>query len=116
MFFFLSKIPLSETKTISFVFNEDGSMMMIDENTVTEAAGDVESVTWRLDASQDPMHIDIMVAPKSQEEEPTIIPLIARFVGDNKLQTRMGSLSNLKNRPLGFSTQKDKNQVVFERQ
>ena len=101
-------------KTASLVFNEDGSMMMIDGNTVTEAAGDIESVTWRLDASQDPMLLDIVLTPKSQEQKPIILPLIARFIGDNKLQVRISRHGN--SRPLSFTNEKDKNQIVLVRQ
>jgi len=103
-------------KTMSLVFNEDGSMMLIDGNTVFEASEDIESVRWKLDTSQAPMHLDVVITSKSQEQEPAILPLIARFVGDNKLQVRLESSSNLKNRPLGFTTQKDNDQVVLVRQ
>ena len=101
-------------ETASLVFNEDGSMMMIIGNTVTAADGDIESVTWRLDASQDPMLLDIVLTPKSQEQEPVISLLIARFVGDNKLQARIGADRN--KRPLDFTMEKAKNQIVLLRQ
>lgn len=97
------------------VFNEDGSARMIFENTVLDDAsgGGVETVTWAFDASHDPMHLDIVMSVVASEEI-IILPMIVRFVGDNKLQVRFGE--DFVSRPIEFSLADESNQVLFERQ
>lgn len=97
------------------IFNEDGSARMIYENTVLDGAsgGGVETVTWTFDASHDPMHLDIIMSVVASEET-IILPMIVRFVGDNKLQVRFGE--DFASRPIEFSLADESRQVLFERQ
>ena len=98
--------------TAALVFNEDGSARMIQGNTVLDGASVGGKVTWRLDASHDPMRLDLVLSKTSGET--MTLPMILRFVGENKLQARISE--DRTSRPTGFSESEDTNQIILVRQ
>jgi len=103
---------------VLMVFNANGSVRMIDGNTVMDnTSEEIESMTWKLDASQDPMHLDLVFTPsiKAATQETQTIKMIARFIADNKLQVR-GFNDDGENRPSGFTAKKVDGQELWVRQ
>ncbi|MEX2608210.1 MAG: hypothetical protein WD708_12780 [Kiritimatiellia bacterium] len=102
----------SEGETASLFFNEDGSAKMIRENVVLDGSTSGRNLTWKLNANIDPMHLDLVISEKS--DGIIVLPMICRFIGDNKLQVRIDE--DMKSRPDVFLESVDKNQIIFTRQ
>jgi len=98
--------------TASFLFNEDGTARMIQGNMVLDGSSIGGTVTWKLDASHDPMHLDLVMSKESGET--VVLPMIIRFLGENRLQAKISE--DRQSRPLEFSESTDINQVVLTRQ
>ena len=82
--------------TWSFIFNKDGSWMFVSGNTVLPPTSDeqivVDNVSWEFDDTQDPIHLDCIMFIKykeSGEKKRKVLPMIIRFVGQDKIQVRM---------------------------
>ena len=99
-------------KSASLVFNADRSARMIQGNMVLDGSSLGGKVTWELDASHDPMHLDLVMTMTSGDTKR--LPFIVRLLGDKILQARIGEDSS--KRPIAFSENKDINQIILERQ
>ncbi len=91
-------------KAGTIIFNKDGSANLIEGNQVVE-------VTWSLDASKDPMHLDFF---RGKDESDGVMRMIARFIGESKLQLRKSR--DVETRPANFTSSEDRNQLILERQ
>jgi hypothetical protein len=86
-------------KTASFVFNRDRSVRMLMGNLVVDGPTLGGKVEWRVDATHEPMSLDIVAtAPSGQQ---SVLPMIIRFITDQKLQVRTSP--DMQSRPVGFS-------------
>ena len=78
----------------SIILNKDGSWVFILGDFVlptTEEGIIVENMIWAVDDTQDPVHLDCMVYLRQIEsgmKRRLILPLILRFLGQNKIQIR----------------------------
>lgn len=99
-------------QTASLVFNQDGTVAMIQGSTVLDGKSIGGEVRWTLDATKDPMHLDVVVSPSSGQK--SYMRMILRFITNDKVQARMseGGIT----RPTGFSAAEDAYQVLLERQ
>ena len=123
----------------SFLFNEDGTCMWIMGNEVfpygsstTEDDHVDLNLTWEIDDTHDPIHLDCIFSGKDPESGKLVklyLPLIFRFIGENKIQIRwVEDLSDVNfdqttsqtyigKRPIGFSKSGvDNDQMIFTRQ
>jgi hypothetical protein len=99
-------------ETASLVFDEDGNAKMIQGNLVLDGQTLGGKVAWRLDASQDPIHLDLLVTPSSGESR--TLPMIVRFITDSKIQLRYAE--DMVSRPTGFLPSDNKYQIVLIKQ
>lgn len=103
----------------SFIFNSDGSVMLTTGNIAVESIEDIQ-VNWRIDDSQEPIHLDFIGINKQTDiEEKTPIRMIIRFLTDDKIQIRMGEYLNNGEwkRPDDFTDDlEDKSQFILTRQ
>lgn len=124
-----------DSGTWSFIFNKDGSWMFVNDNTVLPPTSDeqivVDNVSWEVDDTQNPIHLDCIVFIKYKESGETkrvVLPWIIRFVGQDKIQVRtiMEQPYDVDNttspptmymgkRPTGFETESD-DQMTLTRQ
>lgn len=91
---------------ITSIFLEENGQAKFILGTVVLQGG------WKLDASRIPIELDLTVQRPSTET--ATIPMIVRFLTENKIQLRMGD--NMLSRPIGFSAEDERNQIVLERQ
>ena len=60
-----------DSGTWSFIFNKDGSWMFVNDNTVLPPTSDeqivVDNVSWEVDDTQNPIHLDCIVFIKYKE-------------------------------------------------
>ena len=109
--------------------------MFVNDNTVLPPTSDeqivVDNVSWEVDDTQNPIHLDCIVFIKYKESGKTkrvVLPWIIRFVGQDKIQVRtiMEQPYNVDNttspptmymgkRPTGFETESD-DQMTLTRQ
>jgi hypothetical protein len=68
---------------ISFIFNEEIAMMVVDNFAVGDE--DKGKVTWEIDSKNDPIHLDLIMTNYEENEE-TVWPMIIRFLTDDKIQ------------------------------
>lgn len=92
-------------KTASIVLNENSQARFIIGTVVLEGS-------WKLDASRNPIELDLTVQRPSNET--ATIPMILRFLTENKIQLRMSN--DEMSRPVDFSGKDERNQIVLERQ
>jgi hypothetical protein len=85
---------------------------MIRGNMLLDGSSVGATLTWKLDRTVDPMHLDIVMAKKSGKSK--ILPMIVRFLDEHRLQARMSE--DMTSRPPSFSESVDRNQIVLERQ
>ena len=102
----------SDGYAMSFVFKADGTVLFIHGNTVIGGTTNKGTATWRLDASQNPMHLDVIVTTTSGET--STLPMIVRFLTDRVIQIRISE--DMETRPTRFSDSDNPNQVVFRKQ
>ena len=97
--------------SIIFIFNGDESASMIMGNIVLDGSSNGVSLKWKLFDTYTPMHLDIIGRRQGKTK---FIRMIARFVGENKLQIRLNN--DLESRPTDFTTSNDKLQALLIRQ
>jgi hypothetical protein len=94
----------------SMIFNRDHSFrMMIGNMLFDESTFSGVKVEWRIDVSHDPIWLNVVMSGSGKE---LVLPMIIRFVTDQKILVRMPSdLSDFPNpsgsqptRPTGFAT------------
>ena len=103
----------------SFIFNSDGSVMLTTGNIALDSVEEIK-INWRIDDSQDPIHLDFVgINKQTGIEEKTPIRIIIRFLTDDKIQIRMGEyLDNGEwKRPDDFTDDlEDRSQFILTRQ
>jgi len=100
-------------ETASVILAADHTFRMLRGNLVLDGATLGGKLEWRIDATHDPMPLDV-IATKSSGEQFVIIAMIARFVTDQKLQLRFGP--DIRSRPTGFSASETSDQIIVTRQ
>src|SRR5262245_26630882 len=70
----------------SFIFNRDRTVRMVMGNVVLDGPTVGGKVEWRIDATRDPISLDLVVTRQSGEQD--VLPMIIRFITDQKLQLR----------------------------
>jgi len=122
----------NDGETGSIILNKDSSWVFIIGDFVLPATEEgiiVENMIWTVDDIQDPIHLDCIVYLKQTEsgmKRRVILPLILRFLGQNKIQIRsIFELSDdnttspptlyMGKRPTGFETESD-DQITLIRQ
>ena len=138
--FLLSCGDSVETKLIGEWKGTDGSIILHKDGSWVFTIGDfvlptpeegiiVENMIWVVDDTQDPVHLDCMVYLRQIEsgmKRRLILPLILRFLGQNKIQIRtIFEPSNesttspptlyMGKRPTGFEIESD-DQMTLTRQ
>jgi hypothetical protein len=91
------------------VFSPDGTVKLAIDHLELDGPTFGGTVTWRLDASKTPAHLDIVV--KAPAKQGTVIPMIVRFISDRQIQIRIDE--DLLSRPTNFSDDGSRNQIVF---
>ena len=99
-------------ETASLVFSRDGGAKMIQNDIVLDDSSVGGKVTWRIDDSHDPMHLDLVITDASGETQ--VLPMIVRFISDTKLQLRKSDDGN--SRPVEFSDADVVNQITLTKQ
>ena len=103
----------------SFIFNSDGSIMLMTGNIAVDSIEDIQ-FNWRIDDSQEPIYLDFIGINKQTDiEKETPIRMIIRFLTDDKIQIRMGEYLNNGEwkRPDDFTDDlEDKSQFILTRQ
>lgn len=99
-------------ETASLVFSEDGTARMVTSDMVLDGSSVGGTVTWRMDDSQDPIHLDLVVT--NMLEETQVLPMIMRFLSDGTLQLR--NSEGMTTRPTGFSDTPSPDQIILTRQ
>ena len=95
-------------ETISFVFNEDGTVEW--DGVPAEA-----NLTWELDATPDPMHLDV-IGKNVHTDETMTLAFIVRFLDADELQLRAPSMDPSV-RPEAFSESGDaEGELILTRQ
>lgn len=98
--------------TASFVFYADGNAKMIQGNLVIDGQPQGRTVTWELNDTQSPMHLDLIVTLKDGKSKK--LPMIVRFITDNKIQLRMSA--DMTSRPTEFLDSDQINQIILLKQ
>jgi hypothetical protein len=93
--------------TASVVFNRDRTFRMVFGNLV------LDGMEWRIDASHDPIAVDVVLTRADGQQQ--VLPMIVRFITDEKIQLRM-SPDDLESRPTSFSAEDTENQLVLVKQ
>lgn len=96
-----------------FVFQKDGGMQMIVSGEIVNADESLMEVTWSLDSSKKPMHLDMNYLDARTRELVEGVPSIVRFMASDKIQVRIPQQSGV--RPAAFTAQDDDYQVTLTR-
>jgi hypothetical protein len=99
--------------TASLVLNADRTFKIVLGNVVVDGATYGAKSQWRVDMSHNPMTLDLFVVSPSGQEVGAI-PIIFRFVTDQKIQIKVGE--DIQSRPTGFSADDTRNQLVLTKQ
>jgi hypothetical protein len=99
-------------KTASVIFSRDGTFRMVSGNLVMDGPTLGGNVEWRIDATRDPIELNVVVTPRSGKQ--TLLPMIIRFVTDRQLQLRISR--DMQSRPTSFSVEDTENQLILEKQ
>jgi phage terminase large subunit-like protein len=94
--------------TATMIFREDGAYQMIQGGVAVIGSSEGVKVTWRFDATKNPMQLDIHVKGDKGE---IVMPMIVRFVSDKKIQ--VGMAPDMETRPSAFSPEDSQNQVTL---
>jgi hypothetical protein len=103
----------STGETWSLVFNRDRTFRMVHGNLVFDGPTLGGKVEWRTDASHDPIALDVVLTRTDGQQ--LILPMIIRFIADQKMQLRT-SPDTLPPRPTSFSVEDTENQLVLVKQ
>jgi hypothetical protein len=96
----------------SLILNSDRTFKMVLGNVVIDGQTVGGKTEWRADMSRDPMTLDFSMVPPSGERR--VIPVIFRFITDQKIQMRIGE--DIHSRPTSFSADDTRNQLVLVKQ
>jgi hypothetical protein len=104
----------------TMIFNRDHTFRMVMGNFVVDGQtyGAGVELKWHVDATHDPIWLDVIANDQSGQRPATIALGIIRFVNDRTLQLRMLTwkmASDKFERPTNFSSD-DKNQLVLVKQ
>ena len=99
-------------ETAALIFYADGTARFLQGNLVMDGSSVGGKVTWRLNESQNPMHLDLIITTTAGQ--PKILPLIIRFVTEQKIQIKMSA--DMQSRPIRFSEDDNINQIVLIKQ
>ena len=103
----------SSGKTASLLLNRDRSVRVLMGDLVVDGPTLGGKVEWRVDATHEPISLDIVMTNQSGQQ--SILPMIIRFITDQKLQLR-ANLDMRRSRPIGFSAEDAKDQMVLVKQ
>ena len=95
---------------VSFIFNEDGSMVMILRDSFVISGEDKRECLWEIDTNYDPIHLDIILI---KHEEKLVTQAILRFLTDDIIQ--ICSTEALE-RPSSFFDAGEENTLILNRQ
>lgn len=102
-------------QTASLSLNRDRTLrigignLVLDEATMSSGGAKAE---WRVNFAREPISLDVVITPKSGQQ--IVVPMIIRFITDQKLQLRIDP--DMKSRPIGFSADDPQNQLVLVKQ
>ena len=98
--------------TATLVFSADGSAKMIQGEVVLDGSSIGGTVTWRMDAEQDPIHLDLVLTDAFGESQ--VLPMIVRFRSDTSIDLRKSEDGVV--RPSTFSDADTENQITLTKQ
>ena len=96
----------------SIIFNRDRSFHMVVGSKVLDGVTTGEKTEWRVDASRDPISLDFVLTSQSGQQR--LMPMIIRFITDQKIQIRMSP--DMKTRPASFSAEETEQQEILAKQ
>lgn len=101
-----------DTKKISggFIFNKNGTVILIRENQHMDLSKEGGSATWRTDTNKKPKHLDILLSFSNGKS--TTLPMIYKLLKKDQLLVRQPEGGD---RPKGFLELSDKTQIVLYR-
>jgi uncharacterized protein (TIGR03067 family) len=99
-------------ETASLAFDADGTARMIQGDVVLDGNAVGGTVTWRMDADQDPMHLDLVVTDAFGETQ--VLPMIVRFISETKIE--LCKSEDGSSRPSAFSDSDKVNQITLTKQ
>ena len=102
----------SSGEIASLVFYANGAVTFIRGDLVLDPKSVGGSLIWRIDRTKTPMHLDL-IGTKATGEQLTL-PFIVRFITDRKIQVKMAE--DMKTRPVAFSENEDRNQMVLDKE
>ena len=95
---------------VSFIFNEDGSMVMILRDSFVISGEDKRECLWEIDTNYDPIHLDIILI---KHEEKLVTQAILRFLTDDRIQI---CSTEAFERPSSFFDAGEENTLILNRQ
>jgi hypothetical protein len=101
----------ADGKPISFIFRLDRTAEVVIGNNVISRATANGKLEWRMDATRNPIVVNIVLAGPSGQS--VTMPMIIRFITDRKLQVKIGIMGS---QPAGFSAEDTHDQVVLDKQ
>ncbi|MEY2485123.1 MAG: hypothetical protein QOH39_771 [Verrucomicrobiota bacterium] len=102
----------STGSTASVMLGADHTFRMVMGNSVLDGPTLGGKLEWRLDATHDPMALDVIAKKSSGEQR--VIPMIVRFITDQKLQLRFSV--DMQSRPASFSVDETRDQIIVTKQ
>lgn len=101
-----------DTKKISggFIFNKNGTVILIREDQHMDFSKEGGSATWRTDTSKTPKHLDVLLS--YSDGKSTTLPMIYKLLQKDQLLVRQ---PESKDRPKEFLELSDKTQIVLYR-
>jgi len=101
-----------DTKKVSggFIFNENGTVILIEEDQHMDMAKAGGSSMWRTDSSRNPGHLDILLS--FSDGNSVQISMIYKLLQKNQLLVRQ---SVSRERPTAFLELSDETQIVLYR-
>ena len=94
---------------VTLIFEKDKSASFISNNQVMDSTTSGGKVSWELDTTKDPIHLDIVFIAKGEKK---IMPLIMRYLGERKIMVRIGDKGV---RPISFTMESTNDKLVLEK-
>jgi hypothetical protein len=94
---------------VTLIFEKDKSASFISNNQVMDSTTSGGKVSWELDTTKDPIHLDIVFTTRGEKK---IMPLIMRYLGERKIMIRIGDKGI---RPTSFTMESVENQIVLDK-
>lgn len=99
-------------QTASVMFNRNRSFRMVFGNLVLDGPTFGGKAEWSIDASHDPIALDVVLTPASGQQR--VLPMIIRFITDRKMRLRISA--DMQSRPSSFSAEDTENQIIVDKQ